>query len=201
MTNYLHEYDLSLGNRNHEILTFSEWYFLRKLEESGDVKAAVKSVQLLEKKYEGRETGGKYTEFEGSIRKGIKSVGATLLTGSYLYELQMLNGVYRRITGNYTTNFPITGPNYSSDSNTDYRWVMFSYSITIKSSILVTVAGANMSTVAGSQITDNMKIFVKVEGSTGWISANDPYPGVGTPIVDGDFAMVTASSTSSTTSL
>ena len=127
--------------------------------------------------------------------------GATLLTGSYLYELQMLNGVYRRITGNYTNNYPIAGPNYSSDSNTDYRWVMFSYSITTKSSITVTVAGANMSTVAGTQVTDNMKIYVKVEGSTGWLDANGPYPGVGTPILDGDLAMVTASSTASTTTL
>ena len=113
----------------------------------------------------------------------------------------MLNGVYRRITGNYTNNFPIAGPNNSSDSNTDYRWVMFSYFITAKSSVTVTVAGANFTSNAGTQVTDNMKIFVKVEGSTGWLDANDPYPGVGTPISDGDFAMVTASSTSSTTSL
>ena len=137
----------------------------------------------------------------GGTYGGTYDSGATLLTGSYLYELQMLNGVYRRITGNYTTNFPIAGPNYSSDSNTDYRWVMFSYSITAKSSILVTVNGANMSTVAGSQITDNMKIFVKVEGSTGWLDANNPYPGVGTPINDSDFAMATASSTATTTTL
>ena len=132
---------------------------------------------------------------------GVFNSGSTLISGDYLYELQMLNGVYRRITGNYTNNFPIAGPNYSSDSNTDYRWVMFSYSITAKSSVTVTVAGANFTSNAGTQVTDNMKIFVKVEGSTGWLDANDPYPGVGTPISDGDFAMVTASSTSSTTSL
>lgn len=132
---------------------------------------------------------------------GVFVSGSTLVSGDYLYELQMLNGVYRRITGNYTSNFPIAGPNYSSDSNTDYRWVMFSYTITTKSSITVTVNGANMSTVAGTQVTDNMKIFVKVEGSTGWLDANGPYPGVGTPLADGALAMVTASSTASTTVL
>jgi hypothetical protein len=132
---------------------------------------------------------------------GLFVSGLTLISGDYLYELQMLNGVYRRITGNYTNNFPIAGPNYSSDSNIDYRWVMFSYTITTKSSITVTVNGANMSTVAGTQVTDSMKIFIKVEGGTGWLDANNPYPGVGTPINDGDYAMVTASSTSTTTTL
>ena len=132
---------------------------------------------------------------------GTYSSGSTLLSGSYLYELQMLNGVYRRITGNYTNNFPIAGPNYSSDSNTDYRWVMFSYSITTKSSVNVTVNGANFSTNAGSQVTSNLKIFTKLEGSTGWLDSNNPYPGVGTPINDGDYAMATANSTSTTTTL
>lgn len=132
---------------------------------------------------------------------GTYNSGSTLLSGDYLYELQMLNGVYRRITGNYTNNYPIAGPNYSSDSNTDYRWVMFSYSITSKSSVNLTLAGANFSTNAGTQVTSSMKIFIKVEGSTGWLDANNPYPGVGNPISDGDYAMVTASSTSSTTSL
>ena len=145
-------------------------------------------------------SGGVATNFPVTYG-GVYDSGATLQSGSYLYELQMLNGVYRRITGNYTTNFPIAGPNYSSDSNTDYRWVMFSYTITTKSSITVTVTGANMSTVAGTQVTDNMKIFIKVEGSTGWLDANGPYPGVGTPISDGDLAMVTASSAASTTVL
>ena len=132
---------------------------------------------------------------------GVFNSGSTLLSGSYLYELQMLNGVYRRITGNYINNFPIAGPNYSSDSNTDYRWVMFSYSITTKSSVNVTVNGANFSTNAGSQVTSNLKIYTKVEGSTGWLDSNNPYPGVGTPINDGDFAMSTANSTSTTTIL
>jgi hypothetical protein len=113
----------------------------------------------------------------------------------------MLNNVYRRITGNYTANYPTAGPNYSSDSNTDYRWVMFQYSITTKSSVNVTVAGASFSTNAGTQVTDNMKIFVKVEGNTGWLDANSSYGGTGTPSADGDKAMVTASSTSTTTSL
>jgi hypothetical protein len=128
---------------------------------------------------------------------GVFASGSTLIAGDYLYELQMLNGVYRRISGNYTTNFPIAGPNYSSDANTDYRWVMFSYSITSKSSINVTVNGTGMSTNAGTQVTASMKIFAKVEGSTGWLDANTAYPGVGNPINDGDFAMVLASSTSS----
>jgi hypothetical protein len=132
---------------------------------------------------------------------GVFNSGATLLSGDYLYELQMLNNVYRRITGNYTANYPTAGPNYSSDSNTDYRWVMFQYSITTKSSVNVTVAGASFSTNAGTQVTDNMKIFVKVEGNTGWLDANSSYGGTGTPSADGDKAMVTASSTSTTTSL
>jgi hypothetical protein len=132
---------------------------------------------------------------------GVYDSGATLLSGSYLYELQMLNGVYKRISGDYSNNYPISGPNYSADSNDDYRWVMFSYTLTSKSSINITVAGANFTTNAGTQVTDNIKIFIKVEGSTGWLDANNPYPGVGTPIDDGDYAMSTSNSTSSSTSL
>ena len=132
---------------------------------------------------------------------GVYSSGSTLLSGDYLYELQMLNGSYRRISGNYTTNYPVAGPNYSSDSNTDYRWLLLSYSITSKSSLTVTVNGTNFSTNAGTQVTSNLKIFSKVEGSTGWLDTNNPYPGVGTPILDGDYGMVTASSTSSSTVL
>ena len=78
---------------------------------------------------------------------------------------------------------------------------MFSYSITTKSSVNVTVNGANFSTNAGSQVTSNLKIFTKLEGSTGWLDSNNPYPGVGTPINDGDYAMATANSTSTTTTL
>ena len=145
-------------------------------------------------------SGGIATNFPVTYG-GTFNSGTSLLTGDYLFELQMLNSAYRRISGNYTNNYPIAGPNYSSDTNSDYRWVMFSYSISTKSSINVTVAGANFSTNAGTQVTDFMKIFVKVEGSTGWLDANTAYPGVGTPINDGDYAMVTASSTSSTASL
>ena len=131
----------------------------------------------------------------------IFNSGSSLLTGDYLYELQMLNGVYRRITGKYTTNYPVVGPDYTTDTNTDYRWVMFQYSITTKSSVNVTVVGTGFSTNAGTQVTSNLKMFSKAEGFTGWIDSNNPYPGVGIPISDGDYAMVTANSTSSSTNL
>ena len=138
--------------------------------------------------------GGTYG---GSYDSSISLVSAT----AYLYELQMLNNVYRRITGSYTTNFPLAGPNYSSDSNTDYRWVMFQYSISAKSSVNVTVSGSSFTSDAATKVTDNMKIFVKVEGVTGWLNANSPYV-VGTnPISDGDKAMSTSDSTVSATSL
>ena len=146
-------------------------------------------------------SGGMGTGYPVTYGGVYDSTASLVVAGDYLYELQMLNNSYGRISLNYTTNFPIAGPNYTSDSNTDYRWVMFSYSISSKTSINVTIAGGNFSTNAGTQVTDNMRIYVKVEGVTGWLDANSPYGGTGTPSADGDKAMVTASSTSSTGSL
>jgi hypothetical protein len=122
----------------------------------------------------------------------------SLLTGNYLYELQMLNGSYRRISGNYTSNFPIAGPDYSSDTNTGYRWLMFTSSYS--SPPTITINGTNFSSDV-NKITDNMKIYCKVEGSTGWLDCNAAYPGVGNPINDGDKAMLVATSTATSTTL
>jgi len=115
---------------------------------------------------------------------------------SYPYdtELQLLNGRYRRPTGNYSNNLPTAGPDYSSGMGTDMRYVTFeSISIVNKSGLNI-VFNNTAGTWSGVE-TSGIEIHVKVEGATGWLNANMSYPGVGSPVNDNDYAMVFASST------
>jgi hypothetical protein len=113
----------------------------------------------------------------------------------YTEELQMLNGRFQWPTSvNYSTyGSPTVGPDYSSGMGTNDRWVTFLLTtITSKSTIEVTF---NSATNFSGVPTSGIKIYAKVEGVTGWIDCNASYPGAGSPVNDGDPAMVFANST------
>jgi hypothetical protein len=117
------------------------------------------------------------------------------LKTDYSEELQMLNGSYQRPASvNYSSNFPVAGPDYSTGMGTGDRWVTFVHGSTLSnaSSFTLTINGSSGSW-SGAQ-TAGVKIYAKVEGVTGWIDCNASYPGVGSPSNNGDPAMVFGSS-------
>lgn len=127
----------------------------------------------------------------------------SLLNAGYTEELQLLNGLYRRITGNYTGNLPTAGPNYSSDSQSDYRYFLYQYTSTITStsSFTLTIQSPTGFTADGNNITANIRIQARVDGATptsGWIDCNAPFTPGTSPTNNGDAAMVSGESTSST---
>lgn len=118
------------------------------------------------------------------------------LKDTYTEELQMLNGAYQRpVAVNYSANVPVAGPDYSSGMGTSDRWVTFAHGTTLTnaSAFTLTINGSSGSW-SGVQ-TSGIKIYAKVEGATGWIDCNASYPGVGSPVNNGDPALVFGSST------
>jgi hypothetical protein len=117
-------------------------------------------------------------------------------------ELQMLAGQYQYPTGNYTSYTP-AGPNYSSLPAVTFgtiRWVTFSLgSQTSIQNVIATLA--NTSNLGSSALipsgtpNSTFYMYVKVEGVTGWVDGNAAYPGAGSPVNDGDAALVVADST------
>ena len=100
----------------------------------------------------------------------------SLLSGNYVNELQLRNGIYVYPTVNYTTQ---GGPNYSTATGT--RWVTFNLgSFTAKGNFTITFAGATNIT---SSPQANLLIEVLASGSTAtkWINADAAYGGVGDP--------------------
>lgn len=105
---------------------------------------------------------------------------------SLVDELQMLNGFYQRPAGNYTTNVP-AGPNYDEGMGIEYK-----YCIPIAVSLPDAVSGFDL-LLEGADCfsqnlfgSDNIRIQVKVEGSTGWLNANSPIHPEVAPLNDGD---------------
>lgn len=118
------------------------------------------------------------------------------LKTTYAEELQLLNGSYQRPASvNYSSNLPVPGPDYSSGMGTSDRWVTFVHgsSLSNASAFTITIQGPSGSW-SGTETSD-IKIYAKVEGVTGWIDCNTAYPGVGSPVNDGDPALIFGSST------
>jgi hypothetical protein len=114
-------------------------------------------------------------------------------------ELQMLNGIYRWPTGNYSANLPTNGPDYSSGMGSLDRWVTFNGStITNKSSVLIQFTGATGFSANANMETSGIKIYLKVDGVTGWLDANKYFSLVGSPSADGDAAMTVSGSDADT---
>jgi len=132
---------------------------------------------------------------------------ASLVVGPYLFELQLLNGYYGRLSGiSYVNNLPTAGPDYSTDSNTGVRWVLFRFGpATGISGAIITINGTSTTSAYWtsdpvSKITTGLQLYAKVDdfyspavASSTWIDCNDPFitgtdPGEadGTPAMVGD---------------
>jgi hypothetical protein len=107
-------------------------------------------------------------------------------TGNVVEELQLIAGIFRYPAGDYTNNYPVAGPNYTSI--TGQKWATFRIgSVTNASSVTFrfqTPSGINEEAL-GSTVTLNMDVQVQVEGSTGWLDANTKYTS-GNPNANGD---------------
>jgi hypothetical protein len=124
-------------------------------------------------------------------------VSTTSLRSVYTEELQMLNGKYRRPTGNYTLNAITAGPDYSTGMGSSIRWVTFApVTLSGKSAFTLTINGVS-GTWSGIETSD-ISIYAKVEGSSFWVNCNASYPGTGDPgtSADGNPAMVFSESSS-----
>ena len=110
--------------------------------------------------------------------------------GAYSFELQLLNGQYRRLSGlDYGTNYPVPGPNYSTDINaSSVRWATFSigsissrsgFTFTINQTVSLTT---NVTTQVTSDNISSIQILTKISStspsgltSSYWINANSPF--------------------------
>lgn len=112
-------------------------------------------------------------------------------------ELLMENGVYKfPLAVNYSI---FGGPDYSyinGGTYSNYRWVTLNVGSISQASGL-TLTFQNLLN-AGSTVTNpNMKIYVRVDGSSGWLDASSAYQGGGlSPSDNGDAALVVSSSNS-----
>lgn len=115
------------------------------------------------------------------------------LKTSYTEELQLLNGRYQIPSGNYSSNLPDAGPDYSTGMGSSDRWVTFQPTSLSNNSAFTITFNGTQGTWSGTATT-GLKVYAKVEGVTGWIDCNAAYPGTGSPSADGDAAMVFGSS-------
>lgn len=115
---------------------------------------------------------------------------------AYDEELQLLNGLYQWPTGDYSSNLPDAGPDYSGLSGSGTRRCIpigGKTTISNATSLTFTIQGA----VGFSSIVESDFILqVKVDGVTGWLDANAAYPGAGAPSSDGDACLDIGNSTS-----
>jgi len=113
----------------------------------------------------------------------------SLKDSSYYHELQLLNGQYQFPHGNYSSNLPTAGPDYSSGMGNDDRWVAFK-TIHIDNKSGLNLVFSNTSGTWNGVETSGIQIYIQVLGVTGWLDCNHAYPGVGSPSNNGDYAMV-----------
>ena len=142
--------------------------------------------------------------YGGTFDTTSSLVGAT----PYQYELQMLDGYYQRLSGiSYANNYPATGPDYTTDPNTDYRWVLFEFGpMNGISGAIITLNGilGTWSMDPITYITSGLKIQAKVDDphspgptTSYWIDCNDPWVTGTNPgsVTNGTAAMVSGTPT------
>jgi len=119
----------------------------------------------------------------------------SLLTGSYVNELLLINGTYEYPTGDYTA---FGADNY--DNATGTRFATFKFPNAFSDNSAFTLNINNSSGITQKINESDMLLEVKIEGSTSssWVDADSGYSGVGNPGsgVDGVASVVVASSTS-----
>jgi hypothetical protein len=132
----------------------------------------------------------------GTAYTTTKSAESLLAQGNE--ELQLVGGKYQYPSGDYTSNYPVAGPNYNSITS-GFRYVTFAIDIVETSTVTIFFEGAeNFSAYMNENKTlDSTKfsLQIKVDGSkptNGWLDGNLPYPG-GNPMLDNDGALILAS--------
>jgi len=138
---------------------------------------------------------GQYPTTYGTAAGTWDSTQNLISNNAYREELQLVGGVYKRPTQNYASNSPTAGPNYSSDTQTGYRYVLFNVG-TISNATSVTINLNNASNISNLEQSD-MSLQVKVDGANqtnGWINANSAYS-AGNPTNNGDPALDFGAST------
>lgn len=134
---------------------------------------------------------------------GATYTSTASLVDTYSAELQKINGVYTWPAGDYTS---YGGPDYSTATGNSlsgetgtWRWVtlFFSAAVSNTSALTLTFDDATGFTADANQITADMLMYLRVNGTSGteWIDINSPYPGSGTPYTNGEAAMVAGEST------
>lgn len=117
------------------------------------------------------------------------------LKTTYAEELQVLNGSYQVPPAvDYSGNLPVAGPDYSTGMGTADRWATFAPTTLSNHSAFTITLNGTSGTYTGTE-TAGIQIQAKVEGATGWIDCNAAYSGVGSPVANGDKALVVGSST------
>ena len=126
-----------------------------------------------------------------SIKGNIDSVGG---------ELMLQNGKYQYPSGDYTSNYPISGDDYTSlisatNSYLTYRWATFNVgSITYKNSVIVNINDSNFTLYPEPNILMYVTVTSGLTQSIGWIDGNSAWLG-GSPKSNGDGALVISEST------
>lgn len=131
-------------------------------------------------------------QFPASGYGGVFVSNQSLKT-SYTEELQMLNGEYRVPTGNYSSNQPTPGEDYSSGMGSNYRYCIPIDPVSLTDASGFTINILNATGFTGEE-TPDVRIQVKVQGATGWLDANAAFNLVGSPAADGDPCMLFADS-------
>jgi len=126
---------------------------------------------------------------------GLPYSSSTSLTTGNTMELQLINGSYKWLSGDYTA---FGSPNYSGVTTGDningieYRWATFMVGTksSAVNSVTITIPSANI----GSN-WNSIKMFVKI-GNSGWLDATTDYSfGDGLPYNNGEPALDIANST------
>lgn len=112
----------------------------------------------------------------------------------YTEELQLKNGKYQRPSGDYTGIQPTPGEDYDDGMGVGWRYVMPISSITLNNVSGLTIELTNSEGFANAETSD-LRLYIKVDGITGWLDANKAFSLVGSPSNDGDACMVIFEST------
>ncbi len=155
-----------------------------------DTTKRVDTVSPIELNFRYLSGAGSYPSVYGTSYDSTQS----LLTGAYVNELQLKNGVFVYPNVNYSS---VGGPNYSLATGT--RWVTF------KPGTFNNNKSFTLNLISSSGITSinqaNILIEIKIDGPSGtlfWLNGDDYYSGSGNPgtVTDGVPAVLFAGSTS-----
>lgn len=104
----------------------------------------------------------------------------------YTEELQMINGIYQKPTGNYTSALPTPGENYNDGmGGLARRCIPKNAEFTLNNAVGFTI---EINDPEGFNAIEQTSFYlqVKVEGVTGWLDANKGTGFVANPVNDGD---------------